>query len=79
VGLEPILAALVTLLGIALTWVGVFNHTGPAIAGLAIAPGGLLALVGGGWLGTALARRHVRLLPGARIDVPDQADGEAAA
>jgi hypothetical protein len=62
VGLEPVLAALVTLLGIALTSGGVFTHTGPAIA-----PGALLALVGGGWLGVALARRHVRLLPGSQI------------
>ncbi len=62
VGLEPVLAALVTLIGIALTSVGVFTQTGPAIA-----PGGLLALVGGGWLGSALARRNVRLLPGSQI------------
>ena len=52
VGLEPVLAALVTLIGIALTSVGVFTHTGPAIA-----PGALLAFVGGAWLGNSLARR----------------------
>jgi len=52
VGLEPVLATLVTLLGIALTSVGVFTHTAPVVA-----PGALLALVGGAWLGNSLARR----------------------
>ena len=61
-GLEPVLAALATLGGIALTSLGVFSH-----AGIAVAPGALLALVGGGWLGSCLARRNVRLLPGAQI------------
>ena len=61
-GLEPVLAALVTVLGIALTTAGVFSHTAPAVA-----PGATLALVGGGWLGTSLARRNVRLLPGSHI------------
>ena len=51
-GLEPVLAALVTLIGIALTSFGVFTHAGPAVA-----PGALLALVGGAWLGNSLARR----------------------
>ena len=49
--LEPGAAALVTLIGIGLTSFGVFTHTAPAVA-----PGALLALVGGGWLGTSLAR-----------------------
>jgi hypothetical protein len=57
--LEPLLAALLTLLGIALTTAGAIVH-----AGLAVAPGGLLTLVGGGWLGNALARRDVRLFKG---------------
>ena len=52
VGLEPALAALVTLVGVALSVFGVFSHTGPAIA-----PGALFTLVGGGWLGNTLARR----------------------
>jgi hypothetical protein len=52
VGLEPLVAALVTLIGIALTSFGVFTHTPPAVA-----PGATLALVGGGWLGNSLARR----------------------
>lgn len=74
-GLEPVLAALVTLVGIALTSVGVFTHTGPAVA-----PGALLALVGGGWLGAALARGDVRLLPGTQIVESQPSDaGEAAA
>ena len=67
-GLEPVLAALVTLLGIALTSAGVFSHTGPAVA-----PGALLTLVGGGWLGISLARRNVRLLPGSKIIDPNEA------
>jgi hypothetical protein len=62
VGLEPAGAALVTLIGIVLTSFGVFTHTGPAIA-----PGALLAFVGAGWLGNSLARRDVRLVPGAQI------------
>ena len=52
VGLEPVLAALVTLIGIALTSLGVFTHTAPAVA-----PGAVLTLVGGAWLGNSLARR----------------------
>jgi len=59
VALEPVLAALVMLVGIGLTSAGVFLHAGPAIA-----PGALLTFVGGGWLGNSLARRDVRLLPG---------------
>ena len=51
-GPEPALAALVTLVGIALTSFGVFTHTA-----VAVAPGATLALLGGGWLGNSLARR----------------------
>ena len=51
-GLEPAFAALVTLVGIALTSFGVFSHTATAVA-----PGATLALVGGAWLGNSLARR----------------------
>ena len=50
--LEPALAALVTLVGIALTSFGAFTH-----AAQAMAPGAALALLAGGWLGNALARR----------------------
>jgi hypothetical protein len=59
VALEPALAALVTLVGIVLTSLGIFTHTGTAVA-----PGAFLTLVGGSWLGNSLARRDVRLLPG---------------
>jgi hypothetical protein len=61
VPLEPALAGLVMLIGIALTAAGVFAH-----AGLAVAPGALLTLLGGGWLGNCLARRDVRLFPRTR-------------
>jgi hypothetical protein len=63
VGLEPGLAALLTLIGVGLTAVGVLGHIG-----LAIAPGALLTLVGAAWLGNCLARRDVRLLPGPRTN-----------
>jgi hypothetical protein len=52
VGLEPAVAALVTLAGVALTSIGVFNHVATAVA-----PGALLSFVGGMWLGNSLARR----------------------
>jgi hypothetical protein len=58
VALEPTLAALVTLIGIALTSFGVLTHLGPAVA-----PGSLLTLAGGAWLGNWLARRDVRWQP----------------
>jgi hypothetical protein len=64
VGLEPALAALVMVMGIALTSAGVFAHD---VLAQAVAPGALLTLVGGGWLGTSLARHDVRLLPGSVI------------
>jgi len=51
VGLEPVLAGLATLVGIALTSFGAFTHTPTAMA-----PGAALAFLGGGWLGNALAR-----------------------
>ena len=50
--LEPVLAVLTTLVGISLTTLGAVVHQG-----LAVAPGALLILVGGSWLGNALARR----------------------
>jgi hypothetical protein len=70
--LKPVLAGLVTLIGIALTSVGVFTH--PASSGSPlVAPGAVLAFVGGAWLGVSLARRNVRLLPGTQI--ADEAGG----
>lgn len=52
-GLEPALAALVTIIGIGLTTFGAFTHTATAMA-----PGAALALLGGGWFGNAVARRR---------------------
>jgi hypothetical protein len=54
--LEPLLAAVTSLVGIALTTFGALMHLGSAFA-----PGAVLSLVGGAWLGNALARRDVRL------------------
>ncbi|MDQ6675628.1 MAG: hypothetical protein M3069_33670 [Chloroflexota bacterium] len=65
-GLEPVLAALVMVLGIGLTSAGVFAHAAPAVA-----PGALLTLVGGGWLGNSLARLDVAVLPGAYMGEPE--------
>jgi hypothetical protein len=53
VGLEPALAVVVALAGIALTSFGAFAHTATAMA-----PGAVLALLGGGWLGNSLARHR---------------------
>jgi hypothetical protein len=55
VRLEPVLAALVTLIGIALTSFGAFSHTTQAMA-----PGAALAFIGGAWFGNALARLRPR-------------------
>ncbi|GAC1318402.1 MAG: hypothetical protein NVSMB2_13170 [Chloroflexota bacterium] len=63
VGVQPALATLVTLLGAILTTTGVLAHIGPFVA-----PGSVLILVGGAWLGNTLARRNVRLLPSAKIE-----------
>jgi hypothetical protein len=57
VGLEPALAALVTIIGIGLTTFGALTHTATAMA-----PGAALAFLGGGWFGNALARRRPREL-----------------
>jgi hypothetical protein len=70
---EVALAALATLIGIALTSIGVVTHTAPAVA-----PGALLALVGGAWLGNVLARRDVRLLPQPKTTRTNGSDGRAA-
>jgi lipoprotein signal peptidase len=55
VALEPVLAALVTLVGVGLTSFGAFTHTSQAMA-----PGAALALIAGGWLGNSLARHQRR-------------------
>jgi hypothetical protein len=58
VTIEVVVSALLAVGGIVLTSVGVLGHVGTLVA-----PGALLILVGGGWLGNALARRDVRLFP----------------
>ncbi len=65
---QAALALAVTLVGVVLTTVGALAHTGPAIA-----PGAVLITLGGAWLGNALARARVRLVPNVR---PPE-DGEA--
>ena len=49
------------LIGLGLTTAGAVVPAAPMVA-----PGALLALLGGGWLGNALARRDVRVLPGGK-------------
>jgi hypothetical protein len=51
VAIEPLVAAVVTLVGIGLTTYGAATHTTTAMA-----PGAALALLAGGWLGNSLAR-----------------------
>jgi hypothetical protein len=51
VALEPLVAAVVTLVGVGLTTYGATTH-----AATAMAPGAALALLAGGWLGNSLAR-----------------------
>jgi hypothetical protein len=58
---EPAAAALVAVLGMAMTTWGAVNHGGPWIA-----PGATLIVVGGAWLGNALARRDVDLFRSSR-------------
>jgi hypothetical protein len=58
VALEPVLAGLATLIGIGLTTFGALTRMAPAMA-----PGAALALLGGAWLGSVLARRRGVELP----------------
>jgi len=51
-------AGAVALLGMALTTYGALAHVGPLVA-----PGSALILAGGGWLGNALARHDIRVIP----------------
>jgi hypothetical protein len=67
--LEPVLAAVAALVGIALTTIGAFAH----VAWLS-APGATLILVGGAWLGNALARHGVRLFSADRPKQIGQGD-----
>jgi hypothetical protein len=66
---ELILAAALTLLGIALTAYGALAH-----AGWTSAPGATATLVGGGWLGNVLARRDVPLF-GQHATGPEGSEG----
>ena len=63
VGVQPALAALVTLLGATLTTTGVLTHVAQLVA-----PGSFFVLIGGAWLGNALARRNIRRLPSTTIE-----------
>lgn len=56
--LELVVAGLVALLGMAATTYGALNHGGPLVA-----PGSALILLGGAWLGNALARMNIHLFP----------------
>lgn len=68
---EPAVAAIVAVVGIALTTYGALTH-----AGALVAPGSALTLLGGGWLGNVLARRDVRLVPPASSSVaPPESEG----
>ena len=55
---EVALAGLLAALGIVLTSGGIFGHV-PTL----VAPGAACVLAGGAWLGNALARADVRLVP----------------
>jgi uncharacterized membrane protein HdeD (DUF308 family) len=57
-GAEVALAGVLAVLGIALTSGGIFAHLATLVA-----PGAALVLVGGAWLGHALARAEVPLFP----------------
>ena len=50
------LASILALLGVAMTTQGAANHGGPLVA-----PGATFLVLGGAWLGNALARLDVRL------------------
>jgi hypothetical protein len=56
--LEPVVAAGLALIGIVLAAIGAFNHVGQLSA-----PSACGILVGGFWLGNALARHDVPLFP----------------
>jgi hypothetical protein len=55
---EPIVALVLALGGMAMTTWAAFHHVAQLVV-----PGSTLILVGGAWLGCALARNNVRLLP----------------
>ena len=55
---EPIIALVLTILGMGLTTWAAFTH-----AAALVVPGATLITVGGAWLGYALARAEVRIFP----------------
>lgn len=55
---EVAVALVLTVLGIVVTTWAIFHHTGPLVA-----PGATLIFGGSAWLGNALARHDVPLLP----------------
>ena len=54
--LEAAAASVLALLGVVLTSIGIFGHVATLVA-----PGAALIVIGGAWLGNALARADVRL------------------
>ena len=63
------MAALAMMLGIFMTTWAVLAHLA-----IVVAPGALLITAGGAWLGNALARHHVHLIPSA-IEVSQESNG----
>ena len=55
---QPIVALIVTILGMAITSWAAFTHTAALVV-----PGATLITLGGAWLGNALARADVRIFP----------------
>lgn len=55
---EVAVALVLTVLGIVVTTWAIFHHTGPLVA-----PGATLIFGGSAWLGNALARHDLPLLP----------------
>lgn len=68
---EPIAALVAAIVGMAMTTWGAFHHVGQLVV-----PGSTLILAGGAWLGCALARLDVRLLP---FFPPSEQSGDEAA
>jgi CHASE2 domain-containing sensor protein len=63
--IEVAIAGVLALLGIVLTSVGIFGHVATLVA-----PGAALIVLGGAWLGNALARADVRLIRQSAENVP---------
>jgi hypothetical protein len=62
---EAAISGVLALLGVVLTSVGIFGHVATLVA-----PGAALIVIGGAWLGNALARAGVRLTDGSAESVP---------